>query len=298
MTTWEGKSRGKVIGYKIFEWSLKYLGLDFGYFLLLFVSAYFVFSSKKAFRSIFYYFHNRLHFNRLKSLTSIFRNYYLFGQVIIDKTVILGGFKNKIKLNLEGKEFLLQMKNGGILISGHIGNWEVGGQVLDFMEKKINVLVFDAERQAIKNYMSEVLSDRLVSFISIGDDYSHLMEMKKVLANKEIIAMHGDRFVSGNKTIMIDFLGEPAPFPLGPWLLASYFKVPVSYVFAIKESRKSYRFFATPIKMVPYTRNPSHREEILINSMKEYVYELEKIVKNYPLQWYNYYDFWMKKENN
>ena len=292
MASWEGTSRGKVIGYRIFEWSLKYLGLDFAYFLLLFVSAYFVFTSGKAFRSTFYYFHSRLKFNLLKTIIFIFKNYYLFGQVIIDKTVMLGVFKHLLRLNLEGKEYLRQMKDGGILISGHIGNWEVGGQVLDFMEKKINVLVFDAERQAIKNYMSEVLTDRLVSLISIGDDYNHLIEMKKVLGNKEIIAMHGDRFISGNKTIMIDFLGEPAPFPLGPWLLASYFKVPVSYVFAIKESRTSYRFFATPIKMIPYTRNPAHREETLVNSMKEYVSELEMMVKKYPVQWYNYYDFW------
>lgn len=292
MASWEGKSRGKVIGYKIFGWSLKYLGLNFAYFLLLFVSAYFVFSSRKAFHSIFYYFHERLKFNRVKSFLSIFRNYYLFGQVIIDKTVILGGFSNKIKLNLEGKENLLRMKDGGILISGHIGNWEVGGQVLDFLDKKINVLVFDAENKAIKDYMSEVLTDRLVSFIPIGDGYSHLMESKRVLANKEIIAMHGDRFISGNKTVMIEFLGKPAHFPIGPWLLASYFRVPVSYVFAIKESRKSYRFFATPAKEVPYTRNPANREKILIDSIREYVSELEKIVRKYPLQWYNYYDFW------
>jgi predicted LPLAT superfamily acyltransferase len=295
MSSWEGKSRGKVIGYRIFEWSLKYLGLDFAYFLLLFVSAYFVFASGKAFQSMFYYFNKRLKFNKVKSLVSIFRNYYLFGQVIIDKTVILGGFSHRIKLNLEGKEYLRQMKDGGILISGHIGNWEVGGQVLDFMEKKINVLVFDAENQAIKNYMSEVLTDRIVSFIPIGDDFTHLMEMKRVLANKEIIAMHGDRFIGGNKTIMIDFLGELASFPLGPWLLASYFRVPVSYVFAIKESRNSYRFFATPIKMVPFTRNPARREEILIDSIKEYVGELEKVVRKYPLQWYNYYNFWKKE---
>lgn len=295
MGSWEGKSRGRVIGYKIFGWSIKYLGLNFGYFLLLFVSTYFVFASGKAYRSIFYYFNSRLKFSKFKTIISIFKNYYLFGQVIIDKTVILGGFKHKLNLHLEGKEYLQQLQDGGILISGHVGNWEVGGQVLDFLGKKINILVFDAEKQAIKNYMSGVLTDRIVNVISIGDDYSHLFEMKKVLANKEIVALHGDRFISGNKTIMIDFLGEPAPFPLGPWLLASYFRVPVSYVFAIKESRNSYRFFATPIKIVPFTKNPARREEILVDSIKEYVSELEHIVIKYPLQWYNYYDFWKKE---
>lgn len=297
MASWTGQSRGRVLGYKIFIWSIKHLGLNFAYFLLIFVSGYFVIASGNAFRAIFYYFHSRLGYSQLKTIINIFKNYYLFGQVIIDKVVILAGFKHKLLFNIEGKEYLLQMQNGGILISGHIGNWEVGGQVLGFLDKKINVLVFDSEKQAIKQYMSEVLTDRNVSFISIGDDFSHLMEIKQVLANKEIIAMHGDRFITGNKTIRINFLGEPALFPLGPWLLASYFNVPVSYVFAVKESLKQYRFSATPIKMIPSTKNPTLRENVLINSMKEYVSELEKIVRKYPLQWYNYYDFWKMPEN-
>jgi predicted LPLAT superfamily acyltransferase len=295
MASWEGISRGKVIGYKIFGWSLKYLGLDFAYFLLLFVSAYFVFASGKAYRSVFYYFHSRLGYSKAKSVISIFRNYYRFGQVIIDKTVILGGFRHKLILNLEGKEYLRQMNDGGIIISGHIGNWEVGGQVLDFLEKKINIVVFDAEKQAIKNYMSEVLTQRNVNVIAIRDDFSHLFEIKNALENKEIIALHGDRFIQGNKTVMIPFLGKPASFPLGPWHMAAYFKKPVSYVFAIKETRRTYRFFATPVKMVEGATNNMNQEEMLISSIKEYVSELEKMVRTYPLQWYNYFDFWKEQ---
>ena len=292
MTSWTGQSRGGILGYRVFIWSIKHFGLNFAYFLLIFVSAYFVIASGNAFHAIFYYFHSRLGFSKFKTIISIFRNYYLFGQVIIDKVVILAGFKHKLSFNIEGKEYLLQMRNGGILISGHIGNWEVGGQVLDFHGKKINILAFDSERQVIKEYMSKLLTNRNVSFISIGNDFSHLLEIKQALANKEIIAMHGDRFISGNKTIMIDFLGKPAKFPIGPWLLASRFNVPVSYVFAVKETSKQYRFYATPIKIVPHTKNTLHCEELLTNSMKEYVIELEKTVRKYPLQWYNYYDFW------
>jgi predicted LPLAT superfamily acyltransferase len=112
------------------------------------------------------------------------------------------------------------------------------------------------------------------------------------LARKEIIAMTGDRFIEGNKTVRIDFLEEPALFPLGPWLIASYFNVPVSYVFAVKESSKQYRFYASPIKIVPSIKNPMKRSELLSDSMKEYVSEFENIVRKYPLQWYNYYNFW------
>jgi len=292
MALWEGKSRGNVLGYKIFVWTIMHPGLDFAYFLLIFVAAYFVFASKKAFSSMFYYFHIRLKQNRIKSIISIYRNYYLLGQGLIDKTAVNAGLKNKFNFILEGKENLLQMHDGGILISGHIGNWEVGGKALDFLNQKINLVILDGEEQDIKNYISDILIDRNVHFIKIGDDLSHLFEIKNALENKELIAFLGDRFLDGNQTMKVDFLGEPALFPLGPWHMASYFNVPVSYVFAVKESYKKYRFFATPIKFIPYVRNPMQRSELVKNYIKEYVSEFERITRKYPLQWYNYYNFW------
>ena len=292
MASWEGKSRGSVVGYKIFVWSIKHLGLNFAYFLLFFVTVYFVFASKKAFGSMFYFFHIRLEQSRVKSIISIFRNYYLLGQGLIDKTAVLAGLKDKFNFIHEGKEDLLQMRDGGILISGHIGNWEVGGKALDFLDKKVNLVILDGEGPAIKNYISDILTDRNVHFIKIGNDFSHLFEIKEALANKELVAFLGDRFIEGNQTVKIDFLGEPALFPLGPWHMASYFNVPVSYVFAVKESRRQYRFYATPLKIIPSAKNPMERSKLVGDSIKEFVSEFERITLKYPLQWHNYFNFW------
>jgi predicted LPLAT superfamily acyltransferase len=294
MDSWEGKSKGNISGYKIFVWTLKHLGINFSYFLLLFVSAYFVFTSKRTFKPVFYYFHLRLRNNKFKSIVNIFKNYFFFGQVLIDKTAILSGLKSKYEFLIEGLEYLLQMQKGGILISGHIGNWEIGGQALNLLNKKINILASDNENESIKQYMSKVLSGRDFHFINIGDNFSHLQEIEKALANNEIIAIHGDRFIDGNKTVKINFLDEDANFPIGPWNIASHFNVPVSYVFAVKESHKKYRFCATPLKQVPVIKNPLKRSAAFKDLIAEYAKELEKMVKQYPTQWYNYYDFWGK----
>jgi predicted LPLAT superfamily acyltransferase len=184
------------------------------------------------------------------------------------------------------------MRDGGILISGHIGNWEVGGKALDILDKKVNLVIIDDEGPAIKKYISDILTDRNVHFIKISNDFSHLFEIKQALENKELVAFLGDRFIDGNQTIKIDFLGEPALFPLGPWHMASYFKVPVSYVFAVKESRRQYRFYATPLKILPSEKNPMKRSELVVDSIKEYVSEFERITRKYPLQWHNYFNFW------
>jgi predicted LPLAT superfamily acyltransferase len=100
--------------------------------------------------------------------------------------------------------------------------------------------------------------------------------------------MHADRFIEGNKTLTTDFLGHSAKFPLGPFLLAAQFKVPVSFVFAMKETNLHYHFFASEIKEYPTQSKDEFIKEMLI----EFAAEMEKKVKDYPEQWFNYYDFW------
>ena len=75
---------------------------------------------------------------------------------------------------------------------------------------------------------------------------------------------------------------------MGPFLLASTFKVPVSYVFAVKESNLHYHLFASDIKDYAVVA----KNEIMPQMLTEYVNEIEKKVKQYPEQWFNYYNFW------
>jgi predicted LPLAT superfamily acyltransferase len=292
MSSWEGKTRGGVLGYKIFVWSLKHLGLSFAYFLLSFVVVYFMFSSGKAFRHIFRFYHRILGYGHARAFGSIYCNYHVFGQILLDKIAMLAGFRHKFTFDFEGEEYLRQMHDGGLLVSAHVGNWEIAGQLLNRLGKRINIILFDAEHRQIKGYLSDVLSSRSVNFIVIRDDFSHLLEIKAAFANKEIVAMHGDRFIEGNKTVILDFMGKPAAFPIGPVNMAARFNVPVSFVFAVKESRSHYHFYATPLHLVACPANRHEREVNLVEAVRIYVGKFEEILRKYPLQWFNYYDFW------
>ncbi|MCX6278721.1 MAG: lipid A biosynthesis acyltransferase [Bacteroidetes bacterium] len=296
MSSWEGKTRGGALGYKIFVWTLKYPGLSFAYFLLSFVVIYFVATSGQAFKAIFHFYNKIMKYSRFMAFISIYRNYYMFGQILLDKVAMLAGFQQKFTFDFEGEEYLRQMDNGGLLVSAHVGNWEIAGQLLNRLEKRINIILFDAEHQRIKAYLSNVLTNRNVNFIIIRNDFSHLLQIREALANKEIVAMHGDRFIEGNKTATLDFMGKPAEFPVGPVNMAAKFKVPVSFVFAVKESSKHYHFYATPLHYTTFTTNQKQREENLLKAVTIYVRKLEEILNKYPLQWFNYYDFWKPVE--
>jgi predicted LPLAT superfamily acyltransferase len=100
--------------------------------------------------------------------------------------------------------------------------------------------------------------------------------------------MHADRFVAGAKTISLDFLGATARFPAGPFQIASTFKVPVSFTYALKQGTLHYAFSATPPRRLSKEDGRSGYESMA----KAYVDSLEEKAKQYPEQWYNFYHFW------
>ncbi len=291
MSLWHGKSKGTPLGYRIFVWVLKTFGVLPAYFLLRFVVLYYFFFSVKASRQIYLLYRRKLGYNLFTSIIKLYKNYFLLGQSIIDKVVVMSGIKNKFSFDFDGEENLRKitaMQKGGILLSAHIGNWDVAGHLFKRLETRINIVLYDGEHEQIKEYLDGVTGKPSVNIIVIKNDLSHIYAINDAFANNELVCMHADRFLEGNKTLTADFLGKPAKFPMGPFLLAAKFKVPVSFVFAVKESKLRYHFFASEIK--DYSK--SAKEFIMQEMLNDYAKEMEKKLKQYPEQWFNYYNFW------
>ena len=205
----------------------------------------------------------------------------------------MSGIKNEFSFDFDGQENLRKiatLKKGGILLSGHIGNWDVAGHFFTHLETPVNIVLYDGEHEQIKKYLEGVTGKRRVNIIVIKNDLSHIYAISEAFDRNELICMHADRFIEGNKTLSADFLGDKARFPMGPFLLAFKFKVPVSFVFALKESKLHYHFFASQIK--DYTKSP--KEGVMQEMLNDFSKELEKKLKHYPEQWFNYYNFWQK----
>jgi len=292
MATWEGKSRGSKSGYGIFVWVLRAFGVFPAYILLAFVSFYFFLFSSKSSKETFKLFHNRLGYSYFASLVKVYKNYYQFGQSLIDKVVVMSGMRNRFTFDFDGEVHLRDMVkagNGGLLLSAHVGNWEIAGHLLKRLGSKINIVMFDGEHEQIKQYLTGVTGERNVNVIVLKNDLSHIYQISEALNRKELVCMHADRFVMGNKVREVNFLGSPAKFPIGPFVLAATFKVPVSFVFAMKETSLHYHFFATPDRYVPGLSKEKLTEKLL----NEFSVEMENKVKKFPEQWYNFYNFWI-----
>ena len=291
MSSWHGKSRGTKFGYRIFVWILKHFGVKPGYFLLRIVTVYFFLTSYKASKAIYYLYRYKLGYGRLRAIGCIYSNYYMLGQSIIDKVVVMSGIPNQFTFNFDGEEHLREiaaMQQGGILLSAHICNWDIAGHLFKRLETRINIVLFDGEHEQIKKYLEGVTGERTVNIIVIKNDLSHIYAISDAFKRNELVCMHADRFLEGNKTLTAPFLGENARFPMGPFVLAATFKVPVSFVFAVKESPLHYHFFASAIK--DYSK--FGKAEVLQVMLKDYKESMEEKLKQYPVQWYNYFNFW------
>ncbi|MCU4173569.1 hypothetical protein [Carboxylicivirga sp. N1Y90] len=292
MSKWTGKSKGSPLGYRIFIAVLK-IDIRLAYFLLYPVTLFYLIVSNK--KSISYFYSKRLGYGSYKTISSIYRNYLFLGKVLIDKIAILSGQKEQYTFEFEGEEFLhalVENKQGGLLLGAHMGNWEVAGELLERVDSVINILMVDVENQNLKEVLNEAISEKKVNIIPIKDDMSHLFAVIEAFKNKELVAMHGDRFVEDAPYIELVFIGAKAKFPIGPMLLASKYSVPVSFVFTLKESNTHYHFYATEGKVYPSFRKPDLKKEANKQMLNEYVQHLETMVKKYPLQWFNYHRFW------
>lgn len=295
MPSWKGKTRGGLSGYKIFIFVLRHFRITPAYFLLKFIVIYFFFFSPKERNAIFHYFRNIHKYSVAKSLAGVFKNYYKLGQILLDKIALMAGFSNSFTFDFEGEKYLheaVAKENGGLLISAHVGSWEIAGQLLDRLDTRVNIVMLDAEHDRIKHMLDETLVKKNLKIIPIKDDYSHLIKISTALQNNELVAMHGDRFMPGSKKMSAEFLGEEAYFPTGPFYLASKFKKPVIFVAALKETKTHYHFYASEPRLYPYLASIKARNVQIKLMIEDYVKDLERIVKKYPEQWFNYYYFW------
>ncbi|MCB0456245.1 MAG: lipid A biosynthesis acyltransferase [Flavobacteriaceae bacterium] len=291
-TQWDGKSRGTVLGYKIFIFFINNLGIKAAYFILYFVALYYCFFSRKGTQSIYYYFRKRRRNSSLKSAFLVFKNYVVFGKTLIDKTAIASGLRNKFTYDFDGVHYitdLLKQGKGGILISAHVGNFELAPYFFEDIDSRsqINLVTTDAEHLNIKEYLEGVTLKSKIKTILIKSDLSHIFEINTALTCGELVCFTGDRFVEGSKYMTENLLEKVAKFPTGPFLLASRLQVPVLFVYVMKETNKHYHLYARKAQA-------SHRDAQGL--LKSYAKNVEEMLDKYPLQWFNYFNFWDEKK--
>lgn len=240
-------------------------------------------------RTAWQYFRQRMGYGRLKAAWAVYVNHCMFSQVVVDRFAMFAG--KRFKVSVEGYEHFLTLADRDdafMQFSSHIGCYEIAGYTLVAQKKRFNALVFGGEKATVMQGRSQLFAHTNIRMIPIQPDMSHLFVVNEALANNETVSMPADRMVGSTKSVEVNFLGCKARLPLGPFSVATMRGLDVLAVNVMKTSLTAYTIYVSPL-----TYDHSAPRKVQIAQLAAaYAAELERKVKQYPHQWYNFFDFW------
>lgn len=183
---------------------------------------------------------------------------------------------------------------GAILVSPHLGNWELGGLGLADQGYPVNVLTFREPDERFNRERERLRKERGIRFIYVDrHDASPLaiIEAVNALRRNEVLALLGDRDGSSH-TIQLDFFGQPTNIPVGAAYLSLASGAPVIPVFVLLEKGRYATIMEEPIY---FQGGHGEHGSAIRSGMERLVAVFERYIREYPDQWYNFYEFWNSK---
>ena len=259
------------------------------YGLMALVVPFYMLFSRKGYQAMYRFFRERFGYGPLKAFGKVYANHFKFGQIILDRFGVYAG--KRYHFITEGQELMDALEThpeGFILLSSHVGNYEIAGYSLKPKSKKFNALVFAGETATVMENRQKILSQNNMSMIPVKEDLSHLFAVNSALDNGEIVSMPADRIFGSQKYTECLFFGEKARFPLGTFAMAVQKEVSVLAVFVMKDGYKKYHAY---VREILCDKQANKREQMSLMA-QNFATQLEDIVRRYPTQWFNYFDFW------
>src|SRR6266852_2125608 len=205
----------------------------------------------------------------------VFKHFLSFGRALIDRTAILAGGTRHFSFTFDGEHHLREAVaegRGVLLLTAHLGNWEAGGALLSRLDVPINVTGFDKESAEIRSLLTQA-SNAKFRLIPLTGSPTDAIQVVAALRRGEVVAMLGDR-AYGSLSARIPFLGSPAAFPIGAYVMAAIAGAPLVHVFNVREPGGHYHFFAFPPQR-PQMPRRAEREARLRACAARFAQELE-----------------------
>ncbi|WP_421182583.1 glycosyltransferase family 2 protein [Aeromonas dhakensis] len=228
---------------------------------------------------------------------SSFRHFLRFGEAALDKLAGWRGDITEQQVELVGAEHYQAAINSGkgvLLLGSHLGDLELCRALGSRKQGlRINALVFTRHAARFNALLKQINPDSHLNLIQVqelGADTAILLKEK--LEQGEWVVIVGDRtsVTREKRVIWADFLGAPAPFPLGPFVLSSVLGCPVYLMFGLKEQGRFRVHFEPFADGQPLPRQG--RQQILASRVQAYADRLQHHCLRAPLDWFNFFDFW------
>ncbi len=179
---------------------------------------------------------------------------------------------------------------GAILLTAHVGNFELGGLFLREMGLTTYAVYAPDPSRVVESHRESARRSLGVIGIPVTSSPFASLPILRALRSNGFVAMQGDRDMSGTGRDM-PFFGKTASFPVGPFRLAQVSGAPIFPVFVLQEDDGRYRTIVEEAIRVPKERG-DEGEAALTAALALFVATMERTIRANPVQWYQFTRFW------
>jgi len=228
--------------------------------------------------------------------SAVLRHFASFAENLLDRMLLWSGRFKPERIEFRGREQIaaqMTERRGALLICSHFGNLDLCRVLSKRVGFTLTVLVHTKHAELFNRLLAQLDPESQLNLIEVTEvSAATIVLLSEKIGRGEFVAIAGDRIPVSSKPRVASakFLGDMAPFPVGPYILASLLRCPVYLLFSLRAGQVSEIHFELFRESIYLPREG--RDEALAGLVADYARRLEFFCLRAPLQWFNFYDFW------
>ncbi|WP_005036002.1 lysophospholipid acyltransferase family protein [Holophaga foetida] len=288
---WTGRSLGAAWQHRFFYGLIRHLGRRPAYWMADLVSLYYVLAKPSVRAKCRPYLSHRFGHARPVDAWRLSRE---LARVLVDRAAvgILG--PGALETAFSGRETLngiLAEGKGLILVTAHVGAWQLGMANLKIVEAPVTVVMHRNPGDVDRQYFEHGEGPAPFRVLDPDTFLGGSLEMLQILQRGEVLCVMGDRVLGDTSpTVEADFLGAPVELPYGPFKLASLTGAPIVVAFPYKPGMNRYELRVADVIRVPPglgRRSGNFRPYVQV-----FAASLEAFTRDFPYHFFNFFDMW------
>ncbi len=288
------KIRGNAFGFWFFRSFLKVFGLRGAYgFLYLICLHYFLFDRQAVSGALAYLKRRFPGSGFLRLRLYVYRLFVNQGKQLIDRYAAVSG-NALFDIKLEGAEGLAELlrgrQEGFILLTAHVGNWQVALTTLKNLNRRVHLVMRPEDNLAVESSLHISKENDFIRVISPEAEIDGILKIMKALKQGDVVSIMGDRKYNF-ESLGASFLGDQAYFPYGAFVIAAAANCPVVVLLSAKFSYKKYLVDVSNVLYPHYSGTAGKQEQLRI-FVQQFATVLDTYTQTYPYQCFLFHDIW------